>query len=110
MIRWLKNIVWTDKIMHYVAGHLAFNTLFLFTGNLIVAHSIIFIFNCLWEWKWRKEEKWCWLDWISVELGAISCHLLWLKDWRVSPIGVALMVIYALVQLWYWKVWPFKRK
>lgn len=113
IIDWFDNIVWVDKVFHLVAGIIGYFTLIHYSGSIYKSHGIILLGNCLWEYIWSKtgkKEKWCWLDWISVELGAVSTQLVYMKNWAWSPIGGVIWIAYFVLLLWYWGIWPFEKR
>lgn len=110
IIDWFKNVVWVDKVFHFGAGVIAYFIFIRYTGNTILGQSIIFLGNCGWEsfgYLGKKKEKWCWIDWFSVEFGAIATQMVYARSYLWSPIGFAVMLIYGLILFWYWRIWPF---
>lgn len=95
----------SDKIEHYAMGYIALLTLLIYLPNIYLIHIIILAGNCGWEWfwHWRKWERWCWWDWISVELGAISAQMIHTKRPIFVIIGVAIALVYIILYMKTWK-------
>jgi len=108
MIKWLKNLIGIDKIAHFGAGIIGwmYFKYILFRPEM-VAHLIVLALGGLWEfyfWKIRKTDKFCFIDWFFVCLGALAIHSVALNSWVHSPVGyiIGLLMFLRLRQIW----WP----
>jgi len=108
----LEKITIPDKIFHYGAGKIAFLLGVRYFGSFIGVNLGIIALNTLWEvgGERLKRGKFCWLDWIAVELGAISSMFEWIRDPFWSPIGFAMDFVAYLILAWAWGIFPFRSK
>jgi len=98
-----------DKIMHFLGGILGWMYFhYIFWGGLgeKQSHMIVFALGGLWEfywWKIKKKDRFDFVDWGFVVLGAIAIHCIALNSWVFSPIGylIGLMMYLCLKKLWW---------
>lgn len=98
-----------DKIAHFVAGIIGWTYFrYIFAGGLSEgwSHLIVFILGGLWEfywWKIKRKDKFDFIDWGFVVLGAVAIHFIALNSWIFSPLGyLACLFIYLMLRKIWW--------
>ena len=95
-----------DKIMHFLGGILGWMYFHYICGaGEKWSHIIVFILGGLWEayFWYSKKDKFDFIDWFFVCLGAFVIHCIATWTWIYSSIGygICIFMYYQLKKLWW---------